>query len=122
MSNKLKDLPSLKKENENLKDLLSQVYDMSRLDEMINDGFKDRNNDESLGRNLTLRSQIRRALYSGFLTKKETSLINRLSDFNKAARTFTGHSYTSDKSLDKHYTSEPIKFTNSNKPIKIRSN
>ena len=92
MSNKLKDLPSLKKENENLKDLLSQVYELSCLADMIEQGIHDRDDDEFLGHNLILKSEIEAALHDP--TKRLKNLM----------------------------TDEPIKFTNDNKPIKIRSN
>ena len=84
---------TLEKENRNLKSLLEEVMDTSCLDDMIDDGFKDRDDDEFLGRNLILRSQIDEAL--------------GLSEAQK---------------LKPLMTEEPIKFTNSNKPIKIREN
>ena len=86
------DLQLLKKENKNLKDLLSQVCDVSCLFDMIEDGIKDRDDDEALGYNLILKSQIEAALHDP--TKRLKNLM----------------------------TDEPIKFTNDNKPIKIRSN
>jgi len=120
MSNTLKALQLLKKENENLKDLLSHVYDMSCLDDMIDDGFKDRDDDEFLGHNLILKSQIDDAL--------------GLSDGDKSISltvpNLTGHSHNDTAVTASHYytrakdmmTDGPIEFTNDNKPIKIRSN
>ena len=84
---------TLEKENKNLKSLLEEVMDTSCLDDMIDDGFKDRDDDEFLGHNLILRSRINEAL--------------GLSEAQK---------------LKPLMTEEPIKFTNSNKPIKIREN
>ena len=55
-------LETLQKENENLKDLLEQVYEMSALDDMISGGCLDRKDDEFLMCNLSLKSQIMEAL------------------------------------------------------------
>jgi len=52
----------LQKENEHLKNLLEQVYEMSALDDMITDGCLDRKDDEFLMCNLSLKSQIMEAL------------------------------------------------------------
>ena len=64
----------LQNKNEQLKDLLEEVYEMSFLDDMINDGCKDRNDDEALMFNLSLRSQIKEALNLS-MTKKSASEI-----------------------------------------------
>jgi len=58
----MSNLEKLQKENGNLKDLLEQVYDMSCLDDMITGGCLDRNDDEMLLCNLSLKSQIKEAL------------------------------------------------------------
>ena len=52
----------LEKENKNLKYLLGEAYEISALDDMINDGCRDRDNDEFLMCNLSLKSQILEAL------------------------------------------------------------
>ncbi|MDP6249930.1 MAG: hypothetical protein QGH26_03805 [Candidatus Pacebacteria bacterium] len=55
----------LEKENKNLKYLLGEAYEISALDDMINDGCRDRDNDEFLMCNLSLKSQILEALDEG---------------------------------------------------------
>mgnify|MGYP003652992574 CR=1 FL=1 len=55
-------LETLQKENKNLKELLEEVYEMSCLDDMISGGCLDRNDDEMLLCNLSLKSQIVEAL------------------------------------------------------------
>ena len=54
-------LETLQKENKNLKDLLEEVYEMSCLDDMIND-LRSGEDDEMLLCNLSLKSQIMEAL------------------------------------------------------------
>jgi S-adenosylmethionine:tRNA-ribosyltransferase-isomerase (queuine synthetase) len=56
------ELENLKKENKNLKDLLEQVYEMSCLEDMIDDACSNRNDDEVLLYHLSLKSQILEAL------------------------------------------------------------
>ena len=56
------ELEKMRKENLHLKDLLEQVYEMAGLDEMINSGCLDRDDDEFLMSNLSLRYQIMEAL------------------------------------------------------------
>ena len=58
----MSELENQKKENKKLKDLLEQAYEMSGLDDMINSGCLDRDDDEFLMINLSLRSQIMEAL------------------------------------------------------------
>jgi len=66
----MNEIETLQKENENLKDLLEQIYDMSFLDDMINDGCTDREDDEHLMCNLSLKSQIMEALGKRKLAKE----------------------------------------------------
>ena len=63
-------LETLQKENEHLKDLLEQVYEMSGLDDMIDEGCIHRDDDEWLLCNLSLKSQIVEALDKRLLAKK----------------------------------------------------
>jgi len=63
-------LETLQKENEHLKDLLEQVYEKTDLDDMINEGCIDRDDDEWLLCNLSLKSQIVEALDKRLLAKK----------------------------------------------------
>ena len=58
----MSDLKKLEKENGNIKDLLVQLYEMSGLKDMINEGCKHRNDDDFLVHNLILKSQIEEAL------------------------------------------------------------
>ena len=64
------ELENQKKENKNLKDLLEQVYEMSGLDDMINSGCLDRDDDEFLMCNLSLKSEIMQALEKRLAAKK----------------------------------------------------
>ena len=99
------ELETLQKENKHLKDLLEQVYEMSFLDDMINDACKDRNDDEGLMCNLSLRSQIKEALNLS-MTKKTASKIEAtlgvkpLRALDKVAK-LTRHSNGS--MIGKHY-------------------
>ena len=65
----MNDLEELRKENTHLKNLLEQVYEMSCLEDMISDGCLDRNDDEMLGHNLLLKSEIFDALKEKKITK-----------------------------------------------------
>ena len=95
------ELKKLQKENENLKDLLEQVYDMSFLDDMINDACRDRNDDEMLLCHLSLRSQIQEALNLS-MTKKTASEIEEALGV-KPLRTLK---HNSSKVLADHYSKE----------------
>ena len=59
-----------KEENKNLKGLLEEVYEMSFLDDMIDDACRDREDDEMLLCHLSLKSQIVEALDKRLLAKK----------------------------------------------------
>ena len=119
---------TLEKENSNLKSLLEEVMDTSCLDDMIDDGCKDRDDDEFLGHNLILRSRIDEALGLSEAQKEVIEIQKKILKRDAAElKAFTGYSNTSVTAA--HYaklkplvTEEPIKFTNSNKPIKIREN
>ena len=63
------DLEKLQKENENLKYLLEEVYEMSCLDDMIND-LRSGEDDEMLLCNLSLKSQVMEALGERKLVKE----------------------------------------------------
>ena len=52
-----------KEENKNLKDLLGEVYEMSFLEDIIDDDCRDRKDDEMLLCNLSLKSQVMEALH-----------------------------------------------------------
>ena len=56
------DVEKLQKENEQLKDLLEEVYEVSMLDDIIDDLCSDRSSDEVLLCHLSLRSEILDAL------------------------------------------------------------
>jgi len=84
----------LQEENKNLKDLLEQVYDMSCLDDMIND-LRSGEDDEMLLCNLSLKSQIMDAL------AKEESPLGDLKKSIHPTPKLTSHN--SSKVLADHY-------------------
>ena len=97
------ELENQKKENKNLKDLLEQVYEMSGLDDMINSGCLDRDDDEFLMINLSLRSQIMEALDRSErpATKTLKHMMDNSSRLSEAAAKLKGH--RSDPVLPKYY-------------------
>ena len=102
------EVEKLQKENKNLKDLLEEVYEMSFLDDMINDACRDRNDDEGLMCNLSLKSQIQEALNLS-MTKKTAAEIEKdigikpLRALDKVAK-LTRHN--SSKVTTDHYSKE----------------
>ena len=100
---------TLQNENKHLKDLLEQVYDMSCLDEMINDGCLDRNDDEMLEYNLSLKSEIQEALNLSTEVKDVANKVRqelRKDNLRDVAKKL---SHSSDKELEKYYTKPPKK-------------
>ena len=89
------ELEKLQKENKNLKYLLEEVYEMSCLDDMITDGCLDRKDDEVLLCHLSLKAEIIEVLGKSFEKRKLV------------------------KELKPLMTNGKIKFTNSNKRLKI---
>jgi len=87
-------LEKLQKENKNLKDLLEEVYEMSCLDDMIND-LRSGEDDEMLLCNLSLKSQIIEALGKRKLVKELKPLMTE--DSIK----FTNHKDS--LALERHY-------------------
>ncbi len=71
-------LETLQKENKNLKDLLEEVYEMSCLDEMINE-LRSGEDDEMLLCNLSLKSQIMEALGKRQVAKELKPLMTEAS-------------------------------------------
>jgi hypothetical protein len=71
-------LETLQKENKNLKDLLEEVYEMSCLDDMIND-LRSGEDDEMLLCNLSLKSQIMEALGKRQVAKELKPLMTEAS-------------------------------------------
>ena len=59
-----------KEENKNLKELLKEVYEVSMLDDVIDDLCSDRSSDEVLLSHLSLKSQITEALDKRKLAKE----------------------------------------------------
>ena len=102
--NQMTEVEKLQKENKNLKDLLEEVYEMSFLDDMINDGCKDRNDDEALMCNLSLRSQIKEALNLS-MTKKSVEKIENVTGV-KVDRSLHLLKHNSSKVLADHYSKE----------------
>ena len=93
----------LKTVNKNLKDLLEQVYEMSMLDDMIDDDCRDRKDDEMLLCNLSLKSQITEALEKSTLkpiVSKLMSTGSRLSEVVKLTK------HNGSKVLEEHYSKE----------------
>ena len=72
-------LETPQKENEHLRDLLEQVYEMSGLDDMITSGCLDHggknSDDDFLLHNLSLKSQVMEALSKRKLAKELKPLI-----------------------------------------------
>ena len=64
------DVEKLQKENEQLKDLLEEVYEVSMLDDIIDDLCSDRSSDEVLLCHLSLKSQVMEALGKRKLAKE----------------------------------------------------
>ena len=97
------ELENQKKENKNLKDLLEQAYEMSGLDDMINSGCLDRDDDEFLMINLSLRSQIMEALDRSEKPAAKTlkHMMDNGSRLSEAAAKLKGH--RSDPVLPKYY-------------------
>ena len=94
----------LKTVNKNLKDLLEQVYEMSMLDDMIDDDCRDRKDDEMLLCNLSLKAEIMEVLHgkSPFpkVVSKLMSTGSRLSDAVKLTK------HNGAKVLADHYSKE----------------
>ena len=74
----MNELEKLQKENKNLKDLLEEVYEMSCLDDMIND-LRSGEDDEMLLCNLSLKSQIMEALGKRQVAKELKPLMTEAS-------------------------------------------
>ena len=68
------ELETLRKENKKLKEVLGEVYEMSFLDDMIDDLCRDRNNDSVLLSYLSLQSEIKEVLNLS-MTKKTAKKI-----------------------------------------------
>jgi len=99
---------NLQNENEHLKDLLEQVYEMSGLDDMI-DEYRSGEDDEFLLCNLSLKSQIVEALDKRLLTKKLKRDALKTEDLSPP---YKGIKYTNHKDpivLADHYSKEKNK-------------
>ena len=104
----MKPLETLQQENENLKDLLGQVYEMSCLDDTI-DEYRSGEDDELLLCNLSLKSQIVEALDKRLLAKKLKRDALKTEDLSPR---YKGFKYTNDKDpivLADHYNKEKNK-------------
>jgi len=72
------ELETLQKENKKLKELLGEVYEMSFLNDMIDDLCKDRNNDGVLLSYLSLQSEIQEVLNLSMTKKTAEKVENDL--------------------------------------------
>ena len=95
------ELETLQKENKNLKELLEEVYEMSFLDDMINDACRDRTDDKGLMCNLSLKSQIMEALH-GKSPFPKRNLVSKLK-FSNAKDSFKIKGHNNSSVIDKHY-------------------
>jgi len=100
------DLEKLKKENEHLKYLLKEVYDTSFINEMIDDGCKDRNNDEMLGYNIYLKCEIKEVLN---LSTEVKDVANKVRQDLKSATLKSSHNVLN---LKNYSIGKPPKKTN----------
>ena len=96
------DLEKLQKENECLKDLLEEVYDMTCLDDMIND-LRSGEDDEMLLCNLSLKSQVMEALGERKLVKEIKPLMTENSSKIKDVAKLK---HNSSKVVANHYSKE----------------
>jgi len=100
-------LETLQKENANLKDLLQQVYEMSFLDDIIDDACRDRKDDEMLAHNLFLKSQITEALEKKH--KGPIDMVSKLMSNGSRLSEVTKLKHDTSSVLDKHYNKEKNK-------------
>ena len=98
----MNEIETLQKENENLKYLLEEVYEMSCLDDMIND-LRSGEDDEMLLCHLSLKSQVMEALGGRKLVNnikfKNTEAKLKIEDVAKLK-------HNSSKVLADHYSKE----------------
>ena len=92
----------LEKENEQLKDLVEELYNMSCLDDMIDD-LRSGGDDEMLLCNLSLKSQVMEALHSKSPFPKR-ELAKKLQPLMTEAVKFTNHN--GKLNLSDHYKEE----------------
>ena len=95
------ELETLQKENEHLRDLLEQLYEMSFLDDTIDDACRDRKDDEMLAHNLFLKQEIMEALH-GKSPFPKRNLVSKLK-FSNAKDSFKIKGHNNSSVIDKHY-------------------
>ena len=93
-----------KEENKNLKELLEEVYEMSMIDDIIDDLCSDRDNDGVLLSHLSLKSQIQEALNLSMTKKSVEKIENELGVKIDRSLDLKGHNGS--KVLTKHYFKE----------------
>ena len=98
----MSELETLQKENKHLRDLLEQLYEMPFLDDMITSACLDRDDDEMLLCNLSLRSEIRGALYGNSPFPKR-NLVSKLK-FSNAKDSFKIKGHNNSSVLEEHYS------------------
>ena len=98
----MNEIETLQKENENLKYLLEEVYEMSCLDDMIND-LRSGGDDEMLRCHLSLKSQVMEALGKRKLVKEIKPLMTENSSKIKDVAKLK---HNSSKVLADHYSKE----------------
>ena len=98
------ELETLQKENKHLKELLEEVYEVSMLDDVIDDLCSDRSSDEVLLSHLSLKSQIQEALNLSMTKKSVEKIENELGVKIDRSLDLKGHNGS--KVLTKHYFKE----------------
>tara|TARA_Y100000310_G_scaffold211126_1_gene211848 strand:+ start:140 stop:475 length:336 start_codon:yes stop_codon:yes gene_type:complete len=96
-------IEKLQKENKNLKELLEEVYEMSMIDDIIDDLCSDRDNDGVLLSHLSLKSQIQEALNLSMTKKSVEKIENELGVKIDRSLHLKGHNGS--KTVD-HYSKE----------------
>ena len=94
----------LKTVNKNLKDLLEQVYEMSCLDDIISSGCLERDDDEMLLCNLSLKAEIMEVLHGKSPFPKVVSKLMSTGSILSEVVKLTKHNCS--KVLADHYSKE----------------